>query len=71
MKRNGKEVLQIGPRRLHEVMRMRMPGCARPETENSVLLQVVFDPAGKLYELVTPFWDLVHPLIHVYDFVVR
>jgi len=42
-----------------------MPGFARLEMEDSVLLQDVFDPATKLYELVAPFGE-VYPLMYVY-----
>jgi len=31
----------------------------------SFLLQDVFDPSAKLYELVAPFWE-VYPLLYVY-----
>ena len=69
-KRGGKEVLRIGPRRLYEVTRMPMLGGARLEMEDTVLLQDVFDPAGKFYELVAPEGE-VFPLTYVYDFGVR
>jgi hypothetical protein len=49
---------------------MPMPGDAKLEMEDSVLLQDVFDPAGKLYELVAPEGE-VYPLTYVYDFGVR
>lgn len=58
-------MLQIGPRRLYEVTRILVPGYARLEMENSVLLQDVFDPAAKLYELVAPIGK-VYPLTDVY-----
>lgn len=35
-----------------------MPGYARLEMEDNVLLQDVFDPAAKLYELVAPFGEV-------------
>jgi len=49
---------------------MPMPGDARLEMEDSVLLQDVFDPAGKFYKLVAPDEE-VYPLTYVYDFGVR
>ncbi|KIM38029.1 hypothetical protein M413DRAFT_250023 [Hebeloma cylindrosporum] len=52
-KKEGKEVLRIGSKRLYDATRMPIPGeDAKLEMEESVLLQDVFDPAGKLYELV-------------------
>jgi hypothetical protein len=49
---------------------MPMPGDAKLEMEDSVLLQDVFDPAEKFYELVAPEGE-VYPLTYVYDFGVR
>ena len=63
-------MLRIGPRRLYELTRMPFPGDAKLEMEDSVFLQDVFDPAGKLYELVAPEGK-VYPLTYVYDFGVR
>ena len=71
-------MLRIGPRRLYDITRMPMPGDAKLEMEDTVLLQDVFDPAGKLYDLVrvaAPSLSLsssgegdVYPLTYVYDF---
>ena len=47
MKRNG-QLLRIGLKRLYEVTRMLMPGYARLEMEDSVLVQDVFDPVLRL-----------------------
>lgn len=49
---------------------MPMPGDARLEMEDTVLLQDVFDPAGKFYKLVAPEGE-VNLLTYVYDFGVR
>ena len=76
-KKDGKEVLRIGPRRLYDITRMPMPGDAKLEMEDTLLLQDVFDPAGKLYDLVrvaapsSSSEGDVYPLTYVYDFGVR